>query len=185
MKLEEKIFQISANMLRLSPGPLAELRRMEPGGAGRAAFWHLAGIGGFLEDELRTDYWMRIIQIMAILAPKGQRKSSDRLHDSKRSLGLVLCDGGDTGWQGDRPFFSEIRLMRFIAQPPEGRGESLQRVARMLCSNRDPSVGINCADVAGLLLFPEEKEFVQHLTRAYYRRLDSARRTNHPEETDI
>ncbi len=184
MRLEETIERLSAEMGRLGTGDLAELRRMEPGGPGVSSYWHLAGSCGFLDAD--PDRWKRIVRIMAILTPKGERAGARRVHDAERRFGAVLCDGGDPGWgvqgSGARPVVSETRLARFLSQRGAPQGETLERLARMLAAERNPTSGINCADIARLLLFPVDSSARQDLARAYYRRLDSAAYKTNEEE---
>ena len=183
--LEQKINHLSQAMKQLGTGSLAELRRMAVDGPGTTDFWHLAGFSGFLEDKNRTDSWMRIVKIMAILTPKGEPAEKHFLHDKRRSLGTVLCDGGHDPWPAARPFLSETRLARFLAQRPGQRAEGLERQARALAAKRNPDIGINCADIAALLLYPDnESRHLRNLARAYYRRLDSAARKTKEEETN-
>lgn len=189
MPLKKTINSLSKEMKRLGAGPLAELRRMAVDGPGTTDFWHLADLSGFLEDQQHTDYWMRIVKIMAILTPKGEPAERHFLHDERRSLGEVLCDGGHRDWPAAgataRPFLSETRLARFLAQRPEQRAEGLERLARALAAKRNPDIGINCADIAALLLYPDnESDHLRNLARAYYRRLDSAARKTKEEETN-
>lgn len=186
--LEETIDRLSNELLALAPGPLAELRRMEVSGPGAPAYWRLARECGFLDGS--PDLWMRIAAIMAILTPKGKRRENDRLHDSKRRLGAVLCDGADPGWPGDargddlRPFLSETRLARFLAQPAGQRGEAIARIARMLAARRDPARGVNCIEIAVLLLSPDNERNLQNVAHDYYKRLDDAARKSKAEETE-
>lgn len=186
MPLKETVECLSAEMRKLGTGPLAELRRMKPDGPGVAGYWHLAGKCGFLEAD-ETDTWMRIVKIMAILTPKGEPQERRPPHDPKRRLGTVLCDGGDPAWaeaqREVRPIVSETRLARLLAQEPKQRAEALERVARMLAAGRDPASGVNCTDIAALLLYPDEKDHLRALARAYYRRLDTAVRKADQEET--
>jgi CRISPR system Cascade subunit CasB len=184
--LEETIASLSAGLLALDPGPLAGLRRMEPGDAGAAAYWRLASEYGFLDAP--ADIWMRIVNVMAILTPKGERQPPDRLHDAKQGLGTVLCDGGDSAWPGDikgaepRPFLSETRLARFLAQPVAQRGQALERLARMLAPSRSPESGVNCTHIAWLLLNSNGDRTTQTIARDYYRRLDTASRSAQSKE---
>lgn len=179
--LSEKIASLSAGMLALDPGPLAELRRMEPGKTPLAAYWRLAAAHGFLDGS--ADAWMRIVKIMAILTPKGERRDTDRLHEGSRRLGAILCDGGDPRWPGDaggvepRPSLAETRLARFLAQSGAHRGEALERIARALARDRVPESGVNCVEIARLLLTPDDERQNQEIARAYYRRLDAASRS--------
>ncbi len=176
MPLDGLIELLSERLLKLDTGDLAELRRMEIGGAGPMAYWRLAAECGFLDSEFEN--WMRIVQILAILTPKGDRKSTDRLHDPGRPLGRVFCDGGDPDWKtsaDSRPFVSETRLARLLAAPILQREEALTRFARMLAAKRDRASGVNCVEIAALLLFSNPERNQQNLARAYYRRLNSAR----------
>ena len=187
--LEQKINHLSQEMKQLGTGPLAELRRMAADGPGTTDFWHLARFCGFLEDQNPTDAWMRIVKIMAILTSKGEPADRRPLHNKSRSLGTVLCDGGHDPWPtagaAARPFLSETRLARFLAQRPEQRAEALERQARALAAKRNPDIGINCANIAALLLYPDnESHHLRELARAYYRRLDSAARKTKEEETN-
>jgi CRISPR system Cascade subunit CasB len=192
MKLPDKIHNLSKEMLRLAPGPLAELRRMDIGGVGAPAFWRLAAACGFLDGPALS--WMRIVKIMAILTPKGERSGQERLHQKRdkdgrdRSLGSVLCDGGQPGWpstgQGESPALSETRLARLLAGPANERGPTLERITRALASRRDPTSGVDCTDIARLLLFPDDPEPPRTLAREYYRRLDLAARQNSKEKPE-
>jgi CRISPR system Cascade subunit CasB len=183
---KEQVSRASADILRLGTGPLAELRRMMMEGPGVPAFWQVAAAGGFLDEKSRTGTWMRIVKIMAILTPKGERKNDDRLHDEGRRLGAVLCDGGDPNWKPEggepRPFLSELRFARFLSQPLEQRGDALERIARSLANRKNRDSGINCAEIAALLLFPEISYGLQDLARDYYKRLDSAARQSKQKE---
>ena len=133
--------------------------------------------------------WMRFVKIMAILTPRGGPADRPRVHDPKRPLGEVLCNGGDpVGWPGSetldpRPFISESRLARLLAQHPEKRAATLERFARMLAGRRDPQTGINCADIAALVLDSGNKSTLATLARHYYRRLDRASRRATQQET--
>ena len=177
MSLEHTLNNLSQGMNQLGTGPLAELRRMAVDGPGTVDFWHLANCYCF--ESANTDSWMRIVKIMAILTPRGEPAGRPPLHDKNRSLGKVLCDGGRSDWSAasDTPFLSETRLARFLAQRPEQRAEALERQARALAAKRDPQIGINCADIAALLLSSDRKpHHLRKLARTYYQRLDSTTR---------
>lgn len=180
MPLENKadyraiIGALSAAMRRLGTGDLAELRRMAADGPGCAAFWHLAAACGFIDHANRTGAWMRIVRIMAILTPKGERTGAPPVHDLTRRLGTALCDGGDADWKaGSSPFLSETRLMRFLAEP-DRRADTLERFARMLAAKRKSASGFDCAAIAALILFPDHESTPQDIARTYYQRLDHA-----------
>jgi hypothetical protein len=182
MPLKDIIEKTSEQMLRrMGPGELAELRRMS-GPVAPAAYWRLAAECGFLDDNPQR--WMPIIQIMALLTPKGDRQSNDRLHDPRRQFGEVLADGGDADWRGGgdaRPFLSETRLARFLAAPAAARAETLTRLARALASTRNRNSGVNCVEIASLILSTDPA--LNKIAQAYYRRLDAAR-TSAPEESN-
>ncbi|MCW2274732.1 hypothetical protein GJ654_11840 [Rhodoblastus acidophilus] len=184
MSLDEKIALLSLRLLRLDTGALAELRRMEVGGVGPLPYWALAAECGFLDENAAA--WMRIVQIMATLAPKGERHGHDRLHDPERKLGRVLCDGGDSNWPtagaDPRPVLSESRLARLLATPADQRGAALARLARMLTASRDRASGVNCTEIAALLLFENIERNLRQIAQAYYRRLDPAARKAEKEE---
>lgn len=189
----ERIRRLSSELLGLAPGPLAELRRMEINGSGTPAFWRLAAKGAFLDQD--TDAWMQIARIMAILVPKGELTGKERLHQTrdetgrKRGLGAVLCDGGDPDWPPKNAVvhdgvLSERRLARFLALSTIDRGPALERIARMLATRRSPYSGVDCVEIANLLLDPDNPEHVRAVAREYYRRLDGAVRTGQKGETE-
>ncbi|MCW2286077.1 CRISPR system Cascade subunit CasB [Rhodoblastus acidophilus] len=184
MPLDETIALLSQRLPRLDAGALAELRRMDIGGVGPLPYWALAAECGFLDETAAA--WMRIVHILALLTPKGERQPTDRLHDPERKLGRVLCDGGDPSWPpagGDpRPVVSESRLARLLTTPADQRGEALTRLARMLAARRDRASGVNCKEIAALLLFEDVERNLQQIAKAYYRRLDSATRKAEKED---
>ncbi len=187
LTLEETIESLSTKLLGLDPGPLAELRRMEPEDAGTPMFWRMAAQYAFREDNL--DAWKRIARILALLTPGGNRNGDGMLHDRRRRLGAVLCDGGDPAWSSSgsepKPVFSEQRLARFLAMPAVQRGEALERMARMLARTRNPQRGINCIEIARLLLYPNEKRPLQDIARDYYSHLDRAAYQSTKEEGTV
>ena len=172
---KDKVGKLSAAMIRLDTGDLAELRRMKRGGPGCAAFWTLAAECDFIDETSRTDAWMEIVKVMAILTPKGGPTKRVSIHDPKRGFGTVLCDGGDPAWNPTvKPLLPETRLMRFFAEPPGRRAASVERVARMLAANRKSESGFDFTEIAALLLFSNNEFTIRDIARAYYRRLDSA-----------
>ena len=182
--LDDRIDAIARALRGLDPGPLAELRRMAPGGPGTASFWRLAAEHELRQDEIAA--WQAIVRIMAILCPRGDPDARGYLHDRKRPLGAVLCDGGDPDWPGDappRPLLSEARLARFLALPHPARAEALERIARMLARTRPEQAGIDCTGIARLLLEPGNADLPGRLARAYYDRLDRAERAHQKEGT--
>ena len=185
LRLDETITTLSSKLLALDPGPLAELRRMEPDGAGTPMFWRLAAELDFRMGQ--TKEWMQIVRILAILTPKSRLNPAIRLHDRSYRLGRAFCDGGNTAWPSDsqhpRPAISEQRLNRLLAMPAAHRGETVERMARMLARSRTPEVGIDCEEIARLLLQPNDSRSLQGIARAYYDRLDRAARNSKKEGT--
>ena len=154
----------------LSPGSLADLRRMTQK-AGAPAFWRLVARHpdtiGLPKDE---ESWIEIVRILAILTPKGDPASRSSLHNPKRRLGEVFCDGGDPDWIGPRPLVSELRLARLMSARGPQRADLLRHAARMIAHSRR-DVGVDVADIALVLLQPTDG---RRLAEPYYRRLDRA-----------
>ncbi len=170
----------AARMLeRLEPGPLAELRRMNIS-IGAPGFWRLAAqhpdtINNGLED------WMSIVRILAILTPKGDPAKRKPLHDAKRRLGEVLCDGGDPNWPDSnppRPVLSEPRLARLMAARGKQRGVLLHRAVSAISRTRQQDSGVNVTDIAWTLLDADSGRTGRRIAESYYRRLDRAERNN-------
>ena len=168
----------AAHMLeKLEPGPLAELRRMNIS-VGAAGFWRLAAqhpdaINNSLED------WMSIVRILAILTPKGDPAKRKPLHDARRRLGEVLCDGGDPNWPDSnppRPVLSEQRLARLMAARGKQRGVLLHRAVSAISRTRQQDSGVNVTDIAWTLLDSDIGRTGRRIAESYYRRLDRAER---------
>lgn len=160
----------AAKLQHLAPGPLAELRRMTPP-AGAPVFWRLVAQHrdtiGRQKDEAS---WMEIVRILAILTPKGDPARRSALHNPRRRLGEVLCDGGDPDWVGPRPLVSQLRLARLMSARGPQRAELLRHAARMVVHSRR-DIGVDVADIALVLLRPADG---RRLAEPYYRRLDRA-----------
>ncbi len=176
----------AATLQHLDPGPLAELRRMDHG-TGAPAFWRLvAKHPATIGRQDKQEQWMGIIRILAILTPKGRRPQSvvasgedpdlrEHLHNPRRRLGEVLCDGGDPFWppkEGGkpRPMLSESRLAKLIAARGKQRAILLKHAAQMILRSRQ-DIGVNVADIALVLLQPADG---RRLAEPYFRRLDRA-----------
>ncbi len=161
-------------MQHLDPGSLAELRRMDKE-TGAPVFWRLAARHpGAIGRQDMESQWMEIIRILAILTPKGDPASRPPLHNNRRRLGEVLCDGGDPIWTGPRPAFSELRMAQLMAARGAQRGVLVARAARALARSWEPNSGVDVVDIALVLLEPGHG---RRLAEAYYRRLDRAERT--------
>ena len=169
----------AAHMLeKLEPGPLAELRRMDIS-ASAAGFWRLAAQHPATINDKSLEDWVAIVRILAILTPKGDPMERKPLHDPKRRLGEVLCDGGDPNWPNSnplRPVLSEQRLARLMATKGKQRGVLLRRAVSAISRTRQPDSGINVADIAWTLLDPNSGHTGRRIAEHYYRRLDRAER---------
>lgn len=169
----------AAHALRvLQPGPLADLRRMDPD-AGSPAFWRLAARHPDTIGQ-RPAEWVEIIRILAILTPKGAPENRLPLHDASHPLGAVLCDGGDPSWSGDRPVLSEVRLAQLLAARGPARIAALTRTARMLARSRAPTAGLDVRGVAWAVLDPQASA---RIAKDYYNRLDRAEAARSKEPT--
>jgi len=165
------VLAAARTMQHLDPGPLADCRRMD-GQAGAPAFWRLAARHpDTIGHPGRAAEWMAIVRILAILTPKGDPANRPDLHDAKRRLGAVLCDGGDPAWTGPSPVFSERRLAQLMAARGPQRAVLLTRAARMLARSRSSDSGVDVVDIALTLLQPENG---RRLAESYYHRLDRA-----------
>ena len=184
----ETATQVADILTRLSPGDLAELRRMEPGNLApwfwRLAARHPATIGRREED------WMHVLRILAILTPRGDPERRPRLHRPGRRLGAALCDGGDHAWPDTaqlppRPAYSELRFAKLLESRGPQRPLLLTRAARSLARSMPPGGGLDVRDIAFAVLYPERDGVNSALARYYYARLDGASRraTNQEEET--
>lgn len=155
--LGEAVSRLAGSMVKLDPGPLARLRRMDPAGPGEGDFWRLA-----VQHELRTDdKGLLFVRLLALLTPKGDPGAHKKLHDRDRPLGAALCEAG----------YPETRLLDFLALPEERRGEALERMARWLAAKGHG--GVNCVDIARLL-FSEDVRNTRRLAETYYRAHDKA-----------
>lgn len=194
-QLEASIFEIGRTLAGLDPGALADLRRLSLDGddAGAPYFWRLAARHDF-GGEASQKTWARIVQIMAILTDKGASDGKRSPHEppadnnGMRGLGAALCDGGDPAWgRGEldpRPMLSELRFARLLVARGAMRAELMERAARALAANKPPGVGVNCTDLAWLLLHPDNPSHARKLARDYYARLDRTRRGDDTRQDD-
>ncbi|MFM8541845.1 MAG: hypothetical protein ACKOAM_01050 [Chakrabartia sp.] len=152
-KLSEIIPHLTQRMVRLEPGSLARLRRMDPEGPGEAEFWKLA-----IECGLGTsNRHQRLVQLLGLLTPKGEpQKNAKTLHDGSKPFGKVLA----------KTDYPEMRLMRFLALPFEQRDGALERMIRWVAAKGHD--GVNCTDIAMLLLSANDGP-PRKLAETYYR----------------
>lgn len=175
------VIEAVGDMLKsLDPGPLAELRRAT-GHDRPPAYWRLASQHDLI-GRGDPDAWLAVVQAMAILTEKGRASAKPSPHFEGRPLGQALCDGADAAWPygaatTPRPMLSEPRLARLIAARGEQRRALLLRAVRMLAARRSSGAGVNCVELARLLLRPNEAGAADRLAQTYYRRLDRASRS--------
>ncbi len=178
--IRKTVLNATETIQHLGPGPLAELRRMKEERIAAPAFWKLAVAHPYtIGREENGQTWVAIVRIIAILMPKGDPGRRPPLHDSKRPLGEVLCDGGNPDWRPDsaenpKPVFSERRLMQLLSARGRQREVLLTRAARAIAHSRRPDSGVNTVDVAYTLLMPKSE---RQLAEPYYRRLDGGKRS--------
>ena len=183
----------AAMLQHLGPGDLAALRRMDPE-TGAPAFWRLAASHpDTIGRRDKQEEWIQIIRIFAILTPKGEHRPAsggdpglpEDLHDPRRRLGAVFCDGGDPSWPGEgetaRPILSESRLAKLMAARGQQRAVLLKHAAQMIVRSRQ-DIGVNVADIALVLLWPADG---RRLAEPYYRRLDRAEQAARESEKGV
>lgn len=178
--------RLAEKLLELAPGPLAELRRMEPSGPGGTVFWWLVAETGIPDLPKQLPAWIQFVRILAILTPKGVRSPTVRLQNPQHRLGEALCDGGNPQWSvqtkaNARPVYSEARLARFLTLPPNDRERALEAIATILSRTRNPEIGIQCKDFADLLLYPSDPRPIRDLVRFYFARLHAPRKSSRKE----
>ena len=179
--------EAATTLARLSPGDLAQLRRMEPRNPS-PWFWRLASRYSATISRGEED-WVHVLRILAILTPRGEPERRPPLHDPDRHLGAVLCDGGDISWPGaiqgkPRPVYSELRFARLLESNRNQRPTLLTRAARSLARSMPPGAGINVKDIAFAALYPHSAKVNNGLARSYYTRLDNATRGAGNKEED-
>lgn len=171
----------AADIGRLDPGALADLRRVREGRIA-PAFWRLVSQHPQTIGHPQQEHtWMAILRIIAILTPTGSPEGRHRLHDHRQRLGKVLCDGGNLGWDGKRPALSESRLAQLLSARGNQRAVLLTRAARAVVRTRSPDNGVNVVDLAVALLRPNDS--TRLIAKPYYDRLDAAQRTEPTGET--
>lgn len=187
------------HMRLLDTGPMAALRRMEVANPA-SAFWMIAARHRIMRrDQPRHADWVRILRLLALLMPKGEiplvttgpdagRRIRPRLHNYRRPLGEVFCDGGDPDWTPSDPptgVISERRLVTLLATRGEARATAMKRAIHMVARdlgmnlNRvDKPQGVDVTQIAEAILRPGD---TAPIAEAYFRRLDRAARAQSQE----
>ena len=181
----DEIYRIGETMRVLDPGELSKLRRLSLNADdwGAPFFWRLVS-----EHDLKPlGKWAAIIQMMATLTEKGRDDAKPSPHDWSHRFGASLCDGGMRDWgvgvlrEQLKPVFSESRFARLLSARGATKRILLARAVAMLAQSKDANRGVDCADVARLVLF-EDGAAYRKIARDYYARLDRASR--HIDSTD-
>jgi CRISPR system Cascade subunit CasB len=145
----------------LSPGDLADLRRLTPQNPYAPAFWKLvvndAGLEAMLpvRDEARDEAERRWGAILQGLATLG------RFHTFGVGLGRALAEAG----------FAELRFVRLLRAHDEGLLDQARITARFLSAKGQPG---DWTDMAWLILSDgrgHEEKVRRRLARDYYRHL--------------
>ncbi|WP_420392367.1 hypothetical protein [Acuticoccus sp.] len=171
---------IAGILAQLGSGERASLRRLDEDAAG-PAYWRLVA-----RHEVPAR-WAPLVRALAILTPRATANDDTErpsLHDPRRKLGTVLCDGGLPDWPGQspRPVLSERRLAQLLAAREAQRTILLTRAIRAVAVRRDPRLGIDVADLAFAFLRSNDAGAI---AGPYYRRLDQAERTERTAEKDV
>lgn len=177
--VEEAARSAASFLQHLAPGNLAELRRMGPMTVASPTYWRLAARHSAMSSNNSGD-WQSVLRIFAILTPRGGPENRLPLHNPKRRLGQVLCDGGNPEWPGPgesvRPVISERRLAQLMSARGKQRQILFERAMRVIARTRHPESGVNVADIAWWLLSTDAELSARHLAESYYQRLDRAER---------
>ena len=166
----------------LSAGLLAELRR-STASAIAPAFWSIVSAAeraANREIGARPEPWKIVVQAIAILTPKGDRRTAEdttsrgSAHHSGASLGKALFLMGES--DRTRPGYAESRLSRLLSARANQFDTLLLRACRSLAANDQP---VNCGELARLILArdPQHPSFDQRrqqVARDYYRALTAA-----------
>lgn len=176
-QLGDEVEALAADIARLDPGPLAQLRRGALQGAGAPAFWTLLARHGLAPIEGSLEGWAAVMQGIAIMTPRGRDRPRASPHDRSAPLGRQLATGGDPDWgkSGEpRAAFSELRLARLLEAGGAARRDLALRACRMLARHE---ARVDWRQMARLILFPDGSErTARQVARSFYETLDRQRR---------
>lgn len=166
--LRAVIPKLAMETAHLDPGSAAALRRGPLRGAGAAAFWKLLAKYSPAGPE---EKWAALIQVIAILTPKGRGREARPAHEPAQPMGKALQEAG----------VSEPRLARLLEAPPNLRQELTVRICRRLAATE-----FNRFDLITLgwfLLSGDDDRPARRIARDYYRTADAAMRKSENKET--
>ena len=157
--------RIAASIEReLSPGDVADLRRLSPGDPSAPAFWRMAGT--LLADELRGEGSARSESERRWAAILSGMASTRGLHRPGRRAGEALAEAG----------YSELRFVRLLrARDVQLLGE-LRGAARYLDAK---AVAFDWRDLVLLVLSEgrtDEEEVRRRIARSYFQQLSREER---------
>lgn len=169
--LDEAVYDLGVALARLPPGPLAELRRAEPGD-GVASFWRIYHQQGLAAQRIRDTDWEWVVIALALLTPTGTDPEMRSPHTGAVPLGRALYDAG----------VSEPRVAKLLNSTLDQRRAALLRLARRLARE---GARFDTRELARLLLFPHADpaapgNALRRLARTYYAAAAAAER----EDTD-
>lgn len=144
----------------LSPGEVADLRRLDPNAPYRPAFWKVAAryleheipLGGEARDEMERR-WAAILSGMA---------QTQKFHQPGRRLGQALAEAG----------LSELRLTRLLRARGEKLLDELRGVVRVLASKGQ---AFDWTHLANLVLsegYKHEEKVRRQIARDYFYALE-------------
>lgn len=181
--LDATIAALAADIARLDPGPLAQLRRGALHGAGAPAFWMLLARHRLTAVRTSLDDWAAVMQGMAVMTPRGNDRQKASPHHPGNPLGRMLATGGDPEWgrgREARAEFSELRLARLLEAGGPARRDLALRACRMLGRH---GTRIDWAEMARLILFADRSgQVARRVARSYYDALERQRRR--PDEAE-
>lgn len=157
--LDDAVFDLGVALAKLPPGPLAELRRAEPGD-GVASFWRVYHEQGLEAQHGGSVDWEWVAMALALLTPTGNDPDKRSAHDAGTPLGQALFKAG----------VSELRVAKVLNSPLPQRREALMRLVRMLAR---AEARFDTRELARLLLFANDdpaapRNPLRRLARTYY-----------------
>jgi CRISPR system Cascade subunit CasB len=152
--LREALARLAFQLARLDPGPLARLRRAEPGEP-PADFWRLWHGGAWpgRPEKLKSEDWEWVVTAFAIVTPTGAPDGKLAPHDASVPLGRALHAAG----------ISEARVAALLNTPFDLRRPLILRLCRTLAAKRQ---AMDMRDLGELLLRPHAP--LRKLADTYY-----------------
>jgi hypothetical protein len=152
--LNDAVFHLGVALARLSPGPLARLRRAKPS-EDIADFWKIYFQQG-LDRQPGTSAadWEWVVAALALLTPTGNDPDKRSAHE-RIPLGKALFDAR----------VSDLRVAKVLNAPFQERRKALMRLVRMLAR---ADARLDTRELARLLLFSAAEKDLRNLAKSYY-----------------